>query len=401
MTDRPGFHGSSPCSAAAQPEQPGPFQVDVWQNPPSTPVPCYEGVFYPRNAPCPGAPVALVHGGGENGTYKVKMAQLVASRGLVAVLPSFMGALINPTQADGKAISDLLEWTVQQSQNPSSPIAGKVDATQYGVAGHSNGGIAFYAASINPKIKAIIGWDAVAGLTYASGFQGPSLHLLGQGNRCGGGSSAAYNAAPTPKAMSTVISGSHCDFNDPQSPFCAGVCGTPPWNAQAAAMIERYSVAWFTCLLGHDPSMQEFVDYATDQQGLTGSTQSGSVTCQPAGACGGGGSDAAGTAGTGAGAGQGGAGAAGFGGTGQGGTGQGGLGGSGAQGGASGQGGGAGAAGAPVEGGAAESGGGCGCRSGSGSATWAASLAFAAAFGGVIRFRRRRRRLYAARPANR
>jgi MYXO-CTERM domain-containing protein len=302
--------------AGAQPETPGPYKVGVWKDPPGTPVPCPEGIFYPEDAPCPGAPVALVHGGGESGAYKLKMAELVASRGLVAVVPSFPSLLISPSAEDGAAVNELLEWTVAQGNDPGSPLYQKIDPGKLGVAGHSNGGIVFHAAASNPKIQAIVGWDAVAGLAAASGFHGPSLHLLAEGQHCSGGSSQGYDGAPAPKARAVVTSGSHCDFNDPESPFCVTFCGTPPWDAQAAKTIERYSVAWLVCLLGHDPSMQAFVGFTGALEGLSSAKQVGEIACQPA--CGAGGSGASGATGattaTGAGpAGAGGGGTAGVG----------------------------------------------------------------------------------------
>jgi MYXO-CTERM domain-containing protein len=278
--------------AAAQPELPGPYAFEVWKTPPGAPVPCPMGIFHPMGAPSPGAPVVLVHGGGESGDYKVKMAELLASRGLVAIVPTFPFPFSSPGPAEGDQVDQLLEWAVAQSASASTPIAGKIDPAQYGVAGHSNGGIVFYAASANPKIKAIVGWDAVAGLNGTSGFSGPSLHLLGDGSTCGGGSSQGYNAAPAPKAKAVVSASSHCDYNDPASPFCVTVCGTPPYSPQAAAMIERYSVAWLVCLLGHDASMQQYVDFGGAQEGLTQMEQQGSIACQ------GGGSGGAGTGGT-------------------------------------------------------------------------------------------------------
>jgi MYXO-CTERM domain-containing protein len=287
--------------AAAQPEMPGPYQFEVWNSPPGAPVPCPAGIFYPVDAPAPGAPVVLVHGGGESGDYKVKMAGLLASRGLVAIVPTFPFPFSSPGPAEGDQVNQLLEWAVQQSASPSTPIAGLIDPTQYGVAGHSNGGIVYYAASSNPKIKAIVGWDAVAGLDGTTGFSGASLHLIGDGNACGGGSSQGYNAAPPPKAKAVVTGSSHCDFNDPASPLCVSFCGTLPYNPQAATLIERYSVAWLVCLLGHDASMQQYVDMSVMQEGLSQTAQEGTITCL----AGGSGGSGTGSAATGSGGGAG------------------------------------------------------------------------------------------------
>ncbi len=308
--------------AWAQPETPGPYPVEVWTSPPGAPVPCDAGIFHPTGAACPGAPLALVHGYLESGVQKTEVAKLLASNGFVVAAPTLNGQLTNPSQADADAINALLEWMVQQSATPGTPISGKIDPTAYGVAGHSNGGVVFWAAAANPKIKAIIGWDAVAAVSSTGGLHGPSLQLIAptKGN-CSGSPETAYQNAPPPKAMANVIGASHCDFDDPANPFCPIACGTTAANAAAMKMIERYSVAWFTCLLGHDPSMQQWVDYSVPMEGLQGQQASGSITCQAACAGGGtggaGGSSVGGSAGASAGGtGVGGAGAAGVGGSG-------------------------------------------------------------------------------------
>src|SRR5262245_20210714 len=140
----------APASAWAAPEEPGPYTVGTWQAPADAPLPAV--VYYPEDAPCPGAVVGLVHGADEPGASKARMGQLLASRGLVAVAPSFPGKLENPMPSDGDRLNQELGWVIQQAADPASPIHGKVDPSQLGVAGHSWGGIVFYAAASNPKI---------------------------------------------------------------------------------------------------------------------------------------------------------------------------------------------------------------------------------------------------------
>jgi dienelactone hydrolase len=288
-------------AAAANPEEPGPYEVEVWADAPSPPVPLAMGVFHPVDAACAGAPLVLVHGAGESGAYKVTMAQLLASRGFVVVAPSFPNLLISPGQADADQINELLAWMIEQADDPTSPIAGKIDPTMQGVAGHSNGGVVFLAASDNPAVTAAVGWDAVAQLPAAAGLHGASLHLRAEIIGCNGGSSMGYDVAPAPKATAIVDSGSHCDFDDPESPFCVPVCGAPPWNDAAAKMIERYTVAFFECVLGHDPSAGTWVDFAMAQEGLSELQSEGTFQCRAA--CGeggtseGGGSEGADTSG--------------------------------------------------------------------------------------------------------
>lgn len=280
-------------AAAANPEEPGPYAVEVWADAPTPPLPLAMGVFYPTDAPCAGAPLVLVHGAGESGAYKVVMAQLLASRGFVVVAPSFPNLLAAPGQTEADQINELLAWMIAQSEDASSPIANMIDPTMQGVAGHSNGGVVFLAAADNPAVKAAVGWDAVAQLPAAAGLHGASLHLRAEVIGCNGGSSMGYDVAPAPKATAIVDGSSHCDYDDPESPFCVPVCGAPPWSDPAAKMIERYTVAFFECVLGHDPSAGTWVDFARAQEGLSDVQFEGTFECRAA--CGDGGTSEGGS----------------------------------------------------------------------------------------------------------
>lgn len=276
-------------NARAQPEKPGPYAVDTWtptsaDNPPVPLSP--GGVFIPK-APGPFAPVALVHGGGENGGFHTVMAQTLASHGVVVLAPTFPDELFSPTQADGDKVNALLDWAAQKSGDMSSPLAGKVDGSgARGVLGHSNGGVVFYAAAKDPLIKAIVSLDGVAFLDQAPGFHGPSLHLLSQHADCGGGSSKGYGGAPAPKLLATVVDGDHCDVNDPADSLCPTACGGTAWNQTASGIFHRYAVAWIACILAHDPTVAPWIGGAAFQAdvdaGLISGTQGlglDQVTC--------------------------------------------------------------------------------------------------------------------------
>ena len=114
-----------PRPADAAPEDNGPYTVAVWEDPPGAPVRAPAGIYYPVDAPCAGAPVALVHGAGESGAYKVRMAELMASYGLVAVLPSFQSLLLTPGEEEADGLNALLDWVVEQGEDGSTPIAGE------------------------------------------------------------------------------------------------------------------------------------------------------------------------------------------------------------------------------------------------------------------------------------
>jgi MYXO-CTERM domain-containing protein len=278
----------APARAHAQPEKPGTYAVDTWvptsaDNPPIPLSP--GGVFIPKGAGA-FAPVALVHGAGENGGFHTVMAQTLASRGVVVLAPSFSSLLLSPQPSDGDKVNALLDWAVQKSADPSSPLSGKVDGSARGVLGHSNGGVVFFAAAKSPLIKAIVSLDGVAGLDATPGFHGPSLHLLSAHKDCSGGSTLGYTGAPSPKLMATVANGDHCDVDNPSDSLCPTVCGGTPWSAGASGMFHRYAVAWIACLLGHDETVAPWIggsEFANDvDAGLLTGTQSadvGTITC--------------------------------------------------------------------------------------------------------------------------
>ena len=250
--------------ARSQPEMPGPYAVATWvpmaaDAAAAPPIPLTPGgVFYPMTGG-PFPPVALIHGAAENGGLHTVMATALASRGLVVLAPTFADGLVVPSNADGDAINALLDWSVTESGNASSPLVGKVDGSRRGVIGHSNGGVIFYSAAQSPLIKSIVGLDANAYLTSATGFAGPSLHLLSAHHDCNTGKTIGYMDAPAPKLMATVVNGDHCDVDNPSDPLCPLVCQGTPWNAMASNTFERYAVAWTACILAHDTSVQPWV----------------------------------------------------------------------------------------------------------------------------------------------
>ena len=263
--------------SAAQPETPGPLSVQTWV--PTTadgaPVPLSPGgVFIPK-ATGPFPPVVLVHGLGENGGLHTVMATTLASRGVVVLAPTFPDELVNPTTTDGDNVNALLDWAVQKSGDPTSPLAGKVDGSTRGVLGHSNGGVVFYAAAHSPLIKAIVSLDGVAFLDQSPGFSGPSLHLLSAHHDCNGGSSVGYVGAPPPKLLGTVVNGDHCDVDNPADPLCPSVCGGTAWSSTASQVFHRYAVAWIACILAHDTTVAPWVGGAAMQADVDAGLLSG------------------------------------------------------------------------------------------------------------------------------
>ena len=260
----------------ASPEDMGPHAVGVW-NAGSMTAGNYSvtvKVYYPMETGGPWKPVALIHGGGANGDSYISLATILASHGLVIVVPTFADFLASPTPQHGAAVNALLDWVIAQSAQ-STPVAGRVDGSARGVAGHSNGGATvMYAAEQSNAIRALVALDAVddsgGAIANAGQLAGPSFHLLTV-NGCGGGGPQIYANSPAPKLRATVRNSSHCDINDQSlGALCNIVCGGNAWSAANNAEFRRYTVALLGCLLGDDPtSFQPWIDGASYQQDVS------------------------------------------------------------------------------------------------------------------------------------
>jgi MYXO-CTERM domain-containing protein len=278
----------------AMPEDMGPHAVGTWNagNVQAATFSVAVKVYYPMDAGGPWKPIAVIHGGGANGDSYISLATILASHGLVVVVPTFGDLLVNPSPQHGAAVDALLDWVVAQSAQSGTPVSGRVDGSMRGLAGHSNGGAtALYAAEQSNGVRAIVALDAVDDNGDAAGnagrLAGPSFHLLTV-HGCGGGGPQAYANSPSPKLRATVRDSSHCDINDQSlGALCNIVCGGNPWSATSNAVFRRYTVALLACLLGDDPaSMQPWIGGASYQDDvrsgtLTGVDESGlaQITC--------------------------------------------------------------------------------------------------------------------------
>jgi pimeloyl-ACP methyl ester carboxylesterase len=260
----------------AGPEDMGPHAVGVW-NAGSMTAGNYSvtvKVYYPMDAGGPWKPVALIHGGGANGDSYISLATILASHGLVIVVPTFGDFLANPVPQHGAAVNALLDWVIAQS-GQNTPVAGRVDGSARGIAGHSNGGkTALFAAEQSNAIRAIVALDATDdtgdAIANAGQLAGPSFHLLTV-HGCGAGGPQMYANSPAPKLRATVSNSSHCDINDQSlGALCNLVCGGNAWSAANNAEFRRYTVALLGCLLGDDPApFQPWIDGMSYQQDVS------------------------------------------------------------------------------------------------------------------------------------
>lgn len=107
------------------------------------------------------SPVVVFHHGFQLGPSDyASYGQHLASWGYVAVFPQMPGGLLGgPTHTElGADVIAILDWVDAGAE----PIAGRVDASQIALAGHSLGGkISFLVASMDARVDAVVGLDPV------------------------------------------------------------------------------------------------------------------------------------------------------------------------------------------------------------------------------------------------
>jgi dienelactone hydrolase len=264
--------GAAQAVPAVPLEDPGPLTVMQWDagmvaaGGGTTAVPVL--VYYPAGAPGPFPVVEVVHGFARNGSFHVVLANDLASRGAVVVVPDMPCGLAGcDYDVEATAVSDLLDWITTQGGTAASPVAGIVDGGRRGVIGHSAGGRAvFLAAARDPSIDVVVGFDPVdtsgAVVAEVGALAVPSVALMAaMDSTCNVNRDwevSIFPATPAPSAMWEVTGAGHCEPEDPTDGVCELVCGAG--DRAAAPIFRRYAVAWTMCLLGVDPSAGAWVN---------------------------------------------------------------------------------------------------------------------------------------------
>jgi predicted dienelactone hydrolase len=197
-------------------------------------------------------------------------ARHLATWGFVVVLTDYAesGFSIdhNRLAAD---VPKVIDWALDQTSL-------SVDPARIATAGHSLGGkISIYAASLDTRIKAVVGWDPVdsnnpsvapekmANLTAAVAVVGETTNGSGGFMPCAPSADnfeQFYAAAKSPALSITVIGADHMDWVD--DPSC-GVCGfCSPGTASpdlARKVTRRLDVAWLRRQLMLDTAMDPWL----------------------------------------------------------------------------------------------------------------------------------------------
>lgn len=227
-------------------------------------------VYAPTGTSAPRPLVIVSPGFQMQRTQYGSYARHLATWGFVAVLVDYAesGFFLDHERiaADVPAVID---WALAQTS-----LA--VDEQAIATAGHSLGGkISVLAASLDPRIKAVVGWDPVdssnpsvvpervTNVSAAIAVVGEITNGSGGGMPCAPASEnfgAFYAAAKSPSLSQTANGADHMDWvDDPSCGFC-GFC--VPGNADnelARKVTRRLNVAWLRRQLIVDASMDSWL----------------------------------------------------------------------------------------------------------------------------------------------
>jgi len=222
--------------------------------------------------------VVFAHGFTANGPIYTNLMRQVAAEGYVVALPTFplssfgapggpqLGDYVNQPADVSFVITELLELDA----NAGSPLSGRIEEDQIGVAGHSLGAITTLGFANSCCTDARV--DAIASIsglrlpfpggTYFPPGTPPLLLVHGDADATVpySGSTSTYAAAPPPKFLVTLLGAGHVPFRlgtDPQQP-------PPPWEDVTVDAL----VAFFDRYLENGPRGLGHLRDAADEPGV-------------------------------------------------------------------------------------------------------------------------------------
>jgi len=219
-------------------------------------------VLYPTDGVGPHPLVGVIHGASRTGARHRVLAETLASRGFVVLLPDIpCGFTGCDHDANADQLIGLLEWAEARSDDGASPIAGLVDADRAALIGHSWGALASHMAAARlPSLDAVVlldpNDDGTVGLDATSAVMAPTAQLLAQ---VPGSCNSQWRedevgaALPAPNLELTVTDSAHCDPEEPGDFLCPVACAAG--DASTSVYFRRYTVAWVACLLQGDAAV--------------------------------------------------------------------------------------------------------------------------------------------------
>ncbi len=201
-------------------------------------------------------------------------AEHLASWGFVVILTTYaesgFGIDHERIAAD---VPKVVDWALADT-------ALAIDAQKIALAGHSLGGkISVRAASLDARVKAVVGWDPVdstnggsvapervTGLTAKLAIVGETTNATCTGFLCQACAPAAenfatfYTPAPAPALQITVTGADHMDWVDDPTCFVCGLCDPGTASPDVTRTItRRLNVAWLRRHLFADTSMDTWL----------------------------------------------------------------------------------------------------------------------------------------------
>jgi predicted dienelactone hydrolase len=228
-------------------------------------------VFTPTSGTGPRALVIVSPGFQMARSQYASYARHLATWGFVAVLTDYAesGFFLDHARiaADVPAVID---WALAQT-------ALAIDPDRIATAGHSLGGkISVFAATLDARIKAVVGWDPVdsnnpsvapekmATMTAALAVVGEVTNGSGGGMPCAPSADnfqAFYGAAKSPALAMTVVGADHMDWvDDPSCTLCSFCSPGSALPELARTVTRRLDVAWLRRQLFADTAMDPWLN---------------------------------------------------------------------------------------------------------------------------------------------
>jgi predicted dienelactone hydrolase len=224
-------------------------------------------IYRPGGAAMP--PLVVVSPGFQmRRTQYASYARHLATWGFTVVLTDYADAGFFPDhQKLADDVSAVIDHAIAQLA---------VDPARIAAAGHSLGGkISVFAATQDPRIGAVIGWDPVdsqspsvapqkmAGMTAAVAVVGETTNASGGGMPCAPAAEnfeQFYAAAPAPAISLAVRGADHMDWVDDPSCSLCGFCTAGGAPAELARTVtRRLDVAWLRRRLLGDGAMERWL----------------------------------------------------------------------------------------------------------------------------------------------
>lgn len=169
------------------------------------------------------------HGWSSSSGNQIGWAEHFASWGFVVVVPDFPSPMSPDHEKNAGIVKDLLAY--YRDPNSASPAQGKVDVDEFGLEGHSAGGLSttLVSAEIQPGATVLfdpVDADGVGEAVYPD-ICGPVMGIFSEPGSCNSeGNWVPFKTACIgPTMVFNVVDSTHCDGELPPRGLCGPFCG--------------------------------------------------------------------------------------------------------------------------------------------------------------------------------